>query len=160
MDFEQALAAQDEFLDAGGNSADPAGPIYKYVALKGLESLEKSFNDGNKLALMHAIRECANHELIMPTWVSNEYIKAFDTVNHFRAKSWDEVFGKPLRKNANLAALRKRDKYAVHIWNAVRASEQQGIAINDELFESIGKNFGLGLTLTKEFYSYFRNQTL
>ena len=151
--LEQAQSAQRSFQAEGGAFNDPTGPLYRWFALRTLEELRVRHEQGNAYALMLAIRKCANHDLVMPSWVSAGYIRAFDTVHNYRAKSWDEVFGSPLPKNAQLAALRKRRTKSIHVWNEVNERHQKGAPIDDLLFASVGKKLGLGVTLTKEYYA-------
>ncbi len=165
--FERAQQAQDRFQANGGRSEDPAGPLYQWTAMHTLDELRKKFEAGEKYALMLALRKCANHDLPMPDWVSRAYIRAFDTVHNYRAKSWDAVFGAPLPKGAQLAALRKKRLKSIQVWNEVqsRLSARQrwnetesryksAVPIDDALFEQIGQKLGLGLTITKKYYAH------
>jgi hypothetical protein len=149
----QAWAAQRRFRANGGAAADPAGPYSQWAALHTLDEYERAFRAGDSYALMQAIRKCAQHDLAMPAWVAAAYIRAFDRVHNFRAKSWDAVFGKPLRKGTQLVAVRKKREKSVQVWNAVRAAHQRGRAIDDPLFATVGRELGIGLTLAKEYYS-------
>ena len=88
--------------------ADPTLPFSRWVALHNLEQLRARYEQGEKFALMSAIRECANHDLIMPRWVGAGYIKSFDTILNYRSEDWNEVFGRPIPKGKHLAALRKK----------------------------------------------------
>lgn len=123
-----------------------------------LDKYERAFRAGDPYALMQAIRKCANQDLVMPEWVARGYIRAFDRVHNFRAKSWDSVFGKPLPKGAQLAALRKKREKSVHVWNEVQQRHQRGASIDDSLFASVGRKLGLGLTLTKEYYGEWKRR--
>jgi hypothetical protein len=151
--LEQAQAAQRAFEADGGSSSDPTGPLFRWDALQTLEEIRTRYENGDDYALMLAIRMCANHDLVMPEWVAKAYIRAFDTVNGYRAKSWDDVFGHPLPKNAQLAALRKKRMKAAKVWTEVNKRHKAGAPIDDLLFASVGKKLGLGVTLTKEYYA-------
>lgn len=152
--FKRARQAQERFQAEGGRWEDPAGPFYQWAALHTLDELRQLFEAGNKYALMLALRKCANHDLPMPDWVSRAYIRAFDSVHNYRAKSWDAVFGPPLPKGAQLASLRKRRVHSIGVWNAVRGHKAKGAKIDDELFAKIGQKLGLGLTITKKYYTH------
>lgn len=154
--FERAYQAQKRFQAKGGTVADPAGPLYQWEALRTLDEMRKQFKAGNKYTLMLALRKCANHDLPMPDWVSRAYISAFDQIHGYRAKSWDAVFGPPLPKGAQLSALRKKREKSIHVWNEVQA-RGSAVPIDDELFAAVGRKLGLGLTITKKYYSYARS---
>src|SRR3569623_2277533 len=47
------------------------------------------------MALLGALRICANYDLVMPAWLSRAYIKAYDSVLFARVGSWDRAFGRP-----------------------------------------------------------------
>lgn len=168
---DQAWAAQKKFRNNGGAFADPAGPFDQWVALSMLDSMKIAFEGGDSFTLMRAIRLCANHDLVMPDWVRRGFILAFDKVNGYRAKSWDEVFGKPLPKGANLNALRKKREKSILVWNEVHRRLHTNkiwdkssktwkplVPIDDELFTEVGQQFGLGLTLTKEYYAHAKKR--
>lgn len=165
---DQAWAAQEKFRKSGGASADPAGPFNQWVALRSLDEMKITFEGGDSFTLMRAIRLCANRDLVMPDWVQRGYIQAFDKVNNYRAKSWDEVFGKPLPKGANLNALRKKREKSILVLNQIQRRIGRNqildkttqdwksdplVSIDDELFRDVGIQFGLGVTLTKEYYA-------
>lgn len=134
--------------------ADPTLPFPRWVALHNLEQLRARYEQGNKFALMSAIRECANHDLIMPRWVGAGYIAAFDTILNYRSKDWNEVFGSPIQKGANLAALRKKRRLKFAVFNEIVEIRQRDPdrAIDAGLFESVGKQFNIGKTLAEEYY--------
>ncbi|MGD9597627.1 MAG: hypothetical protein AB7G76_06320 [Steroidobacteraceae bacterium] len=155
---EQAREAQQRFIDAGGNWADPTSPFSQWVGLHKLDAYEQSFKSGNKYALMCALRECARASLPMPDWVATAYIGAFDCVSFYRAKTWDDVFGPALPKGAQLAALRKRLMKSVQVWNAVNERHKRGEAIDDALFADVGQKLALGLSLTKEYYAFMKSR--
>jgi len=128
------------------------------AARQTLAKYEVAFRAGDSYALMQAIRKCANHDLVMPAWVADGYIRAFDRVHNYRAKSWDSVFGKPLPKGAQLSALRKKREKAAHVWNEVHTAHQRGIPIDDLLFADVGKKLGIGVSLTKKYYSDWKRR--
>jgi len=106
------------------------------------------------MALLAAIRICANHDIPLPPWASSAYIAAYDCVLNCRAKSWDSVFGKPFPKGSHLAALRKKREMQFHVLNEVNAIRNKApeTPIDEYLFESVGAGLGLGKTITGEYY--------
>ena len=103
---------------------------------------------------MQAIRECARCDFVMPPWVGSAYIKAFDTILNYKSKDWNEVFGSPIPKNANLNALRKKRRLRFAVLNEVNniLSRNPWQPIDVGLFEEVGKKFCIGKTLAQEYY--------
>lgn len=174
----EALAAQEQFRAAGGQLSDPAAPFSQWVALKRLDQLEQAFRDGEESALLAAVAECARADLVMPLWLATAFLHAYRDVIHRRAVSWDDVFGSPLpgdikHKLQRLVALRKKREKSLFVWEEVRrrsaprgwdqkkgeAGEAiKGEAIDDLLFDSVGKKFGIGRTIAKEYYGFWKDQ--
>jgi hypothetical protein len=73
-----------------------------------LEEERARYNAGDMAALFGALRVCANHDLVMPEWVSRAFIRGYDKVLTCRAGSWDEAFGAPYPKGFHLVGTRKR----------------------------------------------------
>jgi hypothetical protein len=152
---EEALAANEAALiENPSRSFDPTLPLYQWKALKRLILLREQYEQGEKFALMLAIRECANHDLVMPQWVASNYITAFDTNLNYRSKDWNEVFGNPIPKGLNLDALRKRRVLEYGVLNEVRdiLKCDPSQAIDAGLFERVGEKFNIGKTLTEDYY--------
>lgn len=150
--IEQASEAQTAAEKAG--EAGPTTPLFRWAASKRLEFEAKRFNGGDKMALLAAIRICANHDLPLPPWTSSAYIAAYDRVLNCRAKSWDSVFGKPYPAGVHLAARRKRREKSFAVYNEVKRilASAPDTPIDEHLFERVGKPLGLGKTLAGEFY--------
>jgi hypothetical protein len=146
---EAALAENSE-----RSTSDPTLPLFQWETLHQLELLRARYEQGEKFALMLAIRRCANHDLIMPRWVGAGYIVAFDTILNYRSKDWNEVFGCPIPKGEHLAALRKKRRLEFAVFNEIVEIRQRDPyqAIDAGLFESVGKQFNIGKTLAEEYY--------
>jgi hypothetical protein len=151
--FERARAAQKRFTAGGGKRNDPTSPFAQWGALQELGGLRARHEGGEQFALMYALRVCAGHGLPMPEWAARSYIEAFDAIDSRRAGSWEEVFGPAIPKGRHLAALRKEHLLSIAVWKAVLTRHERGEPIDDSLFAEIGKKLGLGLTLTKQYYS-------
>jgi hypothetical protein len=157
---EQAKAANDAALaaDPARSDADPTLPLFQFFALRTIERERARFEAGDRMALLAAIRKCANHDLVLPAWVAKAYIKAYDRVLTCRAKSWDDatVFGKPYPKHAHLNALRKKRNLPLAVWLAVRRilDSEPNTRIDRSLFERVGANLRppIGHSDAAEFY--------
>lgn len=154
--LEEALKANEAALQENPERtiADPTLPFSQWVGLNQLGHLEDLYREGEKFALMQAIRECARCDLAMPRWVSKAYIRAFDDILNYKSKDWNEVFGSPLKKGANLNALRNQRMLQFDVYLAVcdilNSSPRQPIDIG--LFEKVGERFNIGKTLAQKYY--------
>jgi hypothetical protein len=153
--LDEAQEAHNKFLEdnPGYSDSDPTLPLYQWFALHELDTYEKLY-DTDPYYLMLAIRVCACNGLVMPSWVIKGYIKAYDTVNNYRARSWDAVFGNPFPKGKSLAAARKKRITQTDVWKEVTLilKCEPDTPIDDGLFERVGKKFNLGKTLTSEYF--------
>jgi hypothetical protein len=87
------LAPHHRARAAGMEWIDPAGPLSQWHALQELEMLERQYAAGDRFALLHAIRVCANHDLVIPLRAALAYIRCFDAVLTCRTDAWDDAFG-------------------------------------------------------------------
>lgn len=155
---DEAIAADNAALaaDPARSDADPTLPLYQWAAAQTLETLRAQFEAGDRMALLAAIRKCANHDLSLPGWAATAYIRAYDEVLNYRSKSWDEVFGAPYPKNKHLGALRKKRMLRFAVWKAVNEIRRREpmTPINADLFERVGEMMRppLGKTSAEEYY--------
>ncbi|MXS84490.1 hypothetical protein ABO04_00825 [Nitrosomonas sp. HPC101] len=152
--FEEAWAAQEAAFESDPSSIDdPASPYRQWQALHQLDIFEEAYKK-DPFYLMQAIGVCALHGLPLPPWAVNAYLKGYNKIADAESKSWDEVFGMPYPKGVRLSVLRKerRFKHAVYDEISRIKKSQPKVAIDDDLFEKVGKKFGLGKTLTSEYY--------
>jgi hypothetical protein len=153
--WEEAWAANQLALEENPSRswADPTLPHAQWFALQQLDVCHKNY-EADPYYLMTAIRICANHQLPLPHWAANAYIKAYDTVNNARAKSWNSVFGNPFPKGQHLSAIRKKRILSVAVWNEITLIRKMNpeTPIDESLFEEVGKKFCLGKTLAREYY--------
>ncbi len=133
--------------------ADPTLPIYKVAAEESLLQERAKFEAGEKIALLGAIRICANHDMPLPDWAASAFIRGYDNVLACRSDSWDEVFGRPYKKGAHLSRMRQAREKRGAVWLKVNAAVQRDEPINRELFESIGREIGVGKTRAEELYA-------
>lgn len=116
-EFEQVRASQARYERRGGSG--PEGPMAQFLAKERIKELRVQYEAGDRMALLAAIRRCANHGLVMPEWVAKEFIRGYDSVLNCREKSWDAAFGAPYPKNSNLRAMRRRRTLRLSVYNAV-----------------------------------------
>lgn len=154
--FEEAMAAHEAALVENPNReyADPTLPLFQWVALHELERLRGEYEQGNKFSLMLAIRICACNSSVLPSWIVEGYIGAFDEILNYRSKDWNEVFGSPIKKGAQLNALEKKRRLEFAVLNEVKLIRKSNPdqAIDAGLFELVGNKFNIGKTLAAEYY--------
>lgn len=151
--IEGAIQEALRKLQDGADVTNPSLPIWTVDAELALESERQRFEGGDKAALLAAVRICANDDLPLPPWASKAYIRAYDAVLNCRTGSWDDAFGRALKKGTHVAALQRRRRQRRKVWLAVRrAVEHDGRAIDESLFEDVGKALGFGKTRAAELY--------
>ena len=117
-----------------------------------LEQCRKGYEEGANAALLQALRICARADLVMPEWAARGYIKAWDTFRLARAKTLDEAFGVSWPKGKHLSATRKQIMNDLGVLMRVEELNESGMPIDDQLFRKVGKELGLGKTLTSDYY--------
>ena len=134
---------------------DPALPVFQAAALEGIERCRIAFDEsGDSYSLLLAIRICANHDIVIPEWLARAYIKRFDTVHNARAKSWDDVFGKPYPKGVHLDAVRRRRQLRLEVLHYVKdlKAREPDTPTDKALFERVAEAFGIGTTQAETLY--------
>jgi hypothetical protein len=119
-----------------------------------LEQLRQRYLNGDKSALLEALYLCVCIEVLEPPWwLKAEFYEAYNTVHGAKARSWDDVFGKPWSKGARLPDMRRRGELAPHVFmTAMRLHTDHGLPIDDGLFERTGELVGCGARQAKELY--------
>ena len=133
---------------------DPAGPLAQWDALQRLDALERRYAKGDGFALLHAIRICANHDLVIPRWAAMAFIKGFDAVLNCRTNSWGGAFGRPYPKGMHIAKARQRRLLRFQVYNRVNEilASNPRTPVDEALFELVGDEFDIGKTLCSKLY--------
>lgn len=149
---EQALEADERFRNEApaGSFLDRETPFFVWEAMQRLDQKRAEYDAGDRMALMAALRICANFDLVMPEWVATNYIRAYDETLNCRSNSWDDVFGRPYPKGKHLAARWKRRNNRFTVLKRFNEMRAEGRAADDQLYAEIGTEFGLCKTLVKE----------
>ena len=158
----EAQAAQRAFELA--NAADPLassrtdGPFWQWVALRDLDFMRQRYEDGDHSVVLQAVHRCAQRSIPLPDWVAQAFVAGYNRVVNCRAKSWDDVFGRPYPKGANLNALRKRRTIRFAVWNEVQRilMSEPDTAIDAGLFERVGKSVRLPVGKTEADKLYYQ----
>ena len=152
--LEQVIAEQEKAEAEGLDWLDPTGPICKWDALQKLDWIERQFSKGDNFALLHAIRICAQRDLVIPEWAARAYIKRFNDVLNCRTNSWDGAFGRPYPNGMHLSKARQRRQLRFAVYNRVREilAANPKRPIDEGLFASVGDEFDIGKTLCNRLY--------
>jgi hypothetical protein len=128
-----------------------------------LEELKQRFLDGGQEAhefepvgsssLMEAIAVCGSADIPLPRWAADAFSKAIRRVFSAEIATWDEAFGRPWPKRTDFSALRRHMGMMQEIFLRVRTLHEDGDrAIDEELFEDVGKEFKIGRSLCSKLY--------
>ena len=71
----------------------------------------------------------------------------------FRADCWDHVFGPTTPKGKHVAALRKQRRMSFKIWSEVQRRHEAGAPLDDELYEAVGQENGIGKTAVRKYFA-------
>lgn len=130
----------------------------KVVAVARLDEYQRKYEAGDGMALLGAIRICANYDLPLPAWAAEAYISAYDTVLNCRSNSWDDVFGKPYH-GKHLEKRRERLELQSKVWLRVRElrNHDPDIPLNgnrekDGALEIVAEECDIKRTLCSELY--------
>jgi hypothetical protein len=133
---------------------DPTDPVIfeDYSALQ-REGYEAGDKDDNKAALLQMILICVQDQRPLPDWAGTAFEKVYHKVLTGEFRSWDDVFGKPHPKGRHLNAVRLENQMW-EVYARVRdIHKKDGVPINNELFEHVGTELGLGgRTTVSELY--------
>jgi hypothetical protein len=112
----------------------------------------KQFEGGHKLILLFYLYELIERQKPIPNWVREAFCSACKKVYGFEVESWDDVFGRRLKKGQQLPAQRKKLQIKRPLFIEVLDRNEAGEGIGKELFASVGKKFGVSATLAEEIY--------
>lgn len=79
----------------------------KKNARKSARALELKYKAGDMNALLDAVSICALNKVALPKWAVKALGEQIHRVRSYRVRSWDDIFGKPLKKGQWLTAARK-----------------------------------------------------
>ena len=128
-------------------------------ARRHLEDLARRFQEkgrelyeaGDKSEFMRCLFWCIRSDEPIPPWLKEALEQIMADRRSGKFKSWDEPFGKPLG-NKHQATVRRDAKVIVPLFDRVRELSESGRALNKELFDEVGKEFGVGGTVASELY--------
>jgi hypothetical protein len=117
-----------------------------------VERYRRKYEAGDTSSLPLALWFCLENNESVPGWLKDAYFEATHRVLTHEVSSWDDVFGKPLKKGKQRAAAHRRSKLADPVWQCVIERRRAGEKIDKNLFQSVGEEFGIKGTLAAELY--------
>lgn len=143
-------------IEMSAGDTSPTAPVFRYDAALRLADLARRAAGLSGFDVLAAVRVCAARGLVLPDWLAREFILRYDAVLNARAGSWDDpaAFGRPYKKGAQLAAIRKRRllRWAVHDEVTRIRSMEPDTPTDEALFERVGAKFHVAKTLCAELY--------
>ena len=76
----------------------------------------------------------------------------YRSVTQYKVRTLDEAFGSVLPKGAKLPAYRMRREKGLQAYLETEAKHEAGAAIDQELFESVGKDLGISASKVRDYY--------
>jgi hypothetical protein len=112
-----------------------------------MRRLRQDYETGDKGAVPSIIKLCFSDKRPVPGWAQAEFYNACGEIHQHRAKSWDDVFGRPLEKGAQLAAARRHLSLRLPVALAVVERVAAGEAIDKNMFDAIAEELRADRTL-------------
>jgi hypothetical protein len=120
------------------------------------EYYELAYEMGNKDALIMLIGMCGISGWPIPRWAASIIAEAHSHAIFGSIESWDDVFGKPHTPKKGRRVLEWQRRW--HVYCEVQTAHYSGEAIDDLLFERIGKKMKIGgKTKVKNLYAAARD---
>lgn len=154
INFDPWTASLESAQEHHDEALGPAGAIYQWAAATKLIADKSRIENGDGFDVLQAVADCALHGLVMPDWLARAYLKRYRAVQRLHVASWDEAFGSPYKKGAQIAAMRRRRNNRLAIWKAVTdfRNAHPGEPL-DPYWESLGRQVGEGRTNAQKLYS-------
>lgn len=137
------------------------GPLFRWIGVQELRELGAAYEKGHKEAILEAVFTCALNSIPLPEWLETAFLKAYRNVRQYRAKSWDDVFGKAHKKGTQLATKRQEREKSLSVYHRIRAIKraEPSTPIDDALFERVAGEFHIGSsTMMKEYYYAWKHK--
>ena len=117
-----------------------------------LEKGKKLYEQGDKDQILYWLSFCIKNHRPIPDWLEQAFLKAYHAGRMFEIKSWDDVFGKPLKKGKRLATERRNMKLTRLIFERVCDLQKAGKPIDQELFAAVGKELSVSGSVVRDLY--------
>ena len=128
--------------------------FFKWMAAQDLKSCCERYKNGDKAAIIEGLYLCTQHGLTTPRWLATAFFRAYHEVKGFKAKSWDDVFGKPHARGMHLTSKADMEGKLIPIFMRIRDIKKKNPEkpIDEGFFEEIGKEFQISGSLANKIY--------
>ena len=124
----------------------------KENARKSAKALESKYKAGDINALLDAVSICSLNKVALPKWAVKALGDQIHRARTYRVASWDDIFGKPLKKGQHLNAARKE-------WELMRSvpyemwtlTKHEGLSLTDA-YRVAAKTLGSNETTVRQIY--------
>ena len=130
-----------------------------------LEYLRRKYESGDKSALLDAVDYCAMYKLVMPEWVTYEFVTSYRKWTHLEVKTLDEAFEVERTKSFRIDKEREWVNNSANVYMAILEAERQGLPISNESKKKdsaiyvVSKKFGFNRQKIWDMYNDFRRNT-
>lgn len=147
------LERQKQYEKKNPRSTWGSGPAFAEALNERLEVLRRLHEDADQHAILLAVRECAAGRLPMPDWLAVAFCDAYAQVRNREARSWDDVFGKPVPKGMKIADWRMRQRLMTveaEVNNMMALGQAQ--TLEEAFGRLVDRGFGSRTTVTDAYY--------
>ena len=132
--------------------------IKKYARQR-VKELESEYEAGDMNALLDAVSVCALHKVALPRWAVAALAEQIHRARTYRVASWDDIFGKPLKKGQWVTAARKEwelmRSVPYEIWTLTK---QKGLSLT-EAYSAAAKSLRSNETTVRQIYSVYMRRS-
>ncbi len=118
------MKAQKEWENKCGSNIQGRGPLYRWTGAQELKELYDIYRTRKVQAILEALFVCSLNSLPIPRWCEYAFLSAYRKVRQYKAKSWDDVFGRPHRKGIHLDRKRMEREKSLLVFNRIREVNQ------------------------------------
>jgi hypothetical protein len=149
---DDAEKAQNKWIKNFGPLTKGSGPLFRWIAVHKLKELHKLFQKKNKNALIEALYICSENSLPLPLWWQDAFFSSYRTIKLYEIKSWDDVFGKPLKcKDIDYNPYQIYSLCKAFKANYPKAAMNRA-SKNKSVFDEVGKKLGISSSLIEKYY--------
>jgi hypothetical protein len=134
------------------------------VALEGSRSFEAAPDRRVGLAqkgfraTLDMVFLCARDGRPIPAWARSELFNIEGGLRYGQFKSWDDVFGRPVKKGAQLRAIQRRRELWLKVRLEVLKRQEAGRPIEPDMFDAVGEELGITGALAREVYYHSKKE--
>jgi hypothetical protein len=115
---------------------------------------KKLYDQGDKTQILTCLWWHFATKTPIPPWLEQAFLNAYNAKLELKIKSWDEVFGRPLKKGLQPTKEHRNKRIRVEIYWRVLELHNCGAGepIDKGLFEAVGEEFDISGTVASELY--------